>query len=112
MRCLGLPPAASTPALALEPSSSTTQIPTRQWASQPFYSTPRAQGTAPLEQPPWFNNDNGTNNTAVGAFALSSNTEGSNNNALGADALHDHLSGSFNNAVGSFSLTRPDWILQ
>ena len=53
MRCLGLLPAASTPALALEPSSSTTQIPTRQWAPQPFYSTPRAQGTAPLEQPPW-----------------------------------------------------------
>ena len=33
------------------------------------------------------NNDNGTYNTAVGAFALTSNTEGSNNNALGTDAL-------------------------
>ena len=29
------------------------QIPIRQWAPQPFCSTPRAQGTAPLEQPPW-----------------------------------------------------------
>ena len=29
------------------------QIPIRQWAPQLFCSTPRAQGTAPLEQPPW-----------------------------------------------------------
>ena len=29
------------------------QIPTRQWALRRLYSTPRAQGTAPLEQPPW-----------------------------------------------------------
>ena len=53
MRCLGLAPAVSTPALAPERWSSTMQIPIRQWAPRRLYSTPRAQGTAPLEQPPW-----------------------------------------------------------
>ena len=53
MRCLGLAPAITTPALVPERWYSIIQIPTRQWAPQLFCSTPRAQGTAPLEQPPW-----------------------------------------------------------
>ena len=53
MRCLELAPPITTPALAPERWYSTMQIPIRQWAPRPFCSTPRGQGTAPLEQPPW-----------------------------------------------------------
>ena len=53
MRCLGPARPILTPALAPERWSPIMQIQIRQWAPQLFCSTPRAQETAPLEQPPW-----------------------------------------------------------
>jgi hypothetical protein len=49
-------------------------------------------------------NDTGSNNTAVGSFALSANIDGVNNNAFGSGALRDHQTGSFNNVVGASAL--------
>ena len=48
--------------------------------------------------------NSGTDNTAVGAFALLNNIDGSNNNSLGHEALFMHVTGSFNNAVGANAL--------
>jgi hypothetical protein len=52
------------------------------------------------------NNDNGTNNTAVGAFALQTNTNGSNNTALGNAALQNST-GDYLTAVGANAGTDP-----
>src|SRR5205823_10497894 len=52
------------------------------------------------------NNDNGTNNTAVGAFALTNNIIGSNNTAVGDLALQNST-GDFNTALGAGAGTDP-----
>jgi hypothetical protein len=52
------------------------------------------------------NNDNGTNNTAVGSFALQTNTNGSNNTAVGATALQNST-GDYNTALGAGAGTEP-----
>ena len=53
------------------------------------------------------NNDNGTNNTAVGSFALQTNTNGSNNTAVGGAALQNST-GDYNTALGAGAGTDPD----
>ena len=47
----------------------------------------------------------GTNNTASGAFALSSNTTGIGNTATGRDALFSNITGSGNTASGFLALS-------
>ena len=46
----------------------------------------------------------GSNNTALGYFALYSNTTGSDNTALGSTALYSNTTGSWNTAVGREAL--------
>jgi hypothetical protein len=47
----------------------------------------------------------GSNNTASGAFSLSSNTEGSNNTAIGLEALFNNTTGGDNTGVGTAALS-------
>jgi len=47
----------------------------------------------------------GTNNTAMGVNALSSNTTGGSNSAVGVSALQNNTTGANNTAVGAFTLT-------
>jgi trimeric autotransporter adhesin len=49
-------------------------------------------------------NNNGTSNTAIGAFALTSNTSGAANTATGSVALFVNTSGSGNTATGVWAL--------
>src|SRR5205823_5762322 len=53
VRSFWIPPAASTPVLAVERWPSTTQIPIPQWARQRSCSTPPAHKTPPLEPTRW-----------------------------------------------------------
>ena len=106
MRCLGLAPAISTPALAperwsLNNADSNTAVGTAALLLNTAGTENSALGTAAL-----VNNDNGTNNTAVGAFALQTNTNGSNNTALGNAALQNST-GDFITAVGANAGTDP-----
>ena len=107
MRCLGLAPAITTPALALERwslnnSDSNTAVGTAALLLNTAGTGNSALGTAAM-----VNNDNGTNNTAVGAFALQTNTNGSNNTAVGHTALQNST-GDFNTALGAGAGTDPD----
>ena len=106
MRCLGLAPPITTPALAPERWCSIMPIPIPQWAPQLFCLTPLAQGNSALGTAALVNNDNGTNNTAVGSFALQTNTNGSNNTAVGGGALQNST-GDYNTAVGAGTGTDP-----
>lgn len=51
-----------------------------------------------------LNNTTGSNNTALGAHSLQSNTTGSNNTAIGVAALFDNVAGVNNTAIGSDAL--------
>ncbi|MBS1607429.1 MAG: tail fiber domain-containing protein [Bacteroidetes bacterium] len=52
-----------------------------------------------------WQNSSGTYNTAEGSDALRTNTTGFNNTAIGAQSLYFNQSGSFNTAMGSGSLS-------
>ena len=47
----------------------------------------------------------GSDNTALGAFSLSSNTQGNFNTAIGDEALFNNTSGEFNTGVGTAALS-------
>jgi hypothetical protein len=49
-------------------------------------------------------NNSGSNNTAVGYIALSSNTTGSNNTSVGYNSLKDNTTGAYNTSIGDQSL--------
>ena len=51
-----------------------------------------------------FANTSGTNNTAIGAYALDANTTASYNTAVGRDALGATTTGASNTAVGNNAL--------
>ena len=107
MRCLGLAPAITTPALApehwsLNNADSNTAVGTAALLLNTAGIENSALGTAAL-----VNNDNGTNNTAVGSFALQTNTNGSNNTAVGGAALQNST-GDFNTALGANAGTDPE----
>ena len=51
-----------------------------------------------------FSNTTGTQNTAVGNFALNDNTIGVNNVAIGINALLNNTTGVENTAIGNFAL--------
>ena len=59
-----------------------------------------AIGTAALRGSTTVANNTGTNNSAIGYFALSANTSGSSNTAIGRSSMSVNTTGSDNTAVG------------
>jgi hypothetical protein len=64
-----------------------------------------AVGYSALSNTNSTNGVDGTNNTALGTFALTGNTTGTSNTAAGFKALQTNTSGNFNVAVGDFALS-------
>jgi hypothetical protein len=67
-----------------------------------------AIGTAALRGSTTVANNTGTNNSAIGYFALSANTSGSSNTAIGRSTMPVNTTGSDNTAVGRATLNSND----
>ena len=67
-----------------------------------------AIGTAALRGSTTVANNTGTNNSAIGYFALSANTSGSSNTAIGRSSMPVNTTGGENTAIGRATLNSND----